>query len=296
MNRDLVLLPNDAMRARRCPRMILVLWAWEATLGAALAWPVASLVRSAYGAHPRGDGVLWDDGALTLLDLVVRRLPDLGVLAAHVATLTLFAAIAGLIPCSALLVCLAFTTRDRRAPSLQVATQASIAAFVPCALLLAVTLVFQGSLVVSAATLASIAREGYRPTLGDVPADLAALFVLGPALFLTALAGVAQDIARAAVVRFGAGVGEALRLAMRALRRGSPALFWSWAWRALASLALVAFGAILASSIGGRGGAVLVAMFGVHQAIVGCRVACRASWLARAMRSVDLAGTSAISS
>jgi hypothetical protein len=88
---ELLALPNDAMRARRCSGPILVLWVWEATLGAALAWPFASIVASAYGAHPRADGVLWDAGALPLLDLLTRRMPELGSLVAHAATLTLLA-------------------------------------------------------------------------------------------------------------------------------------------------------------------------------------------------------------
>jgi hypothetical protein len=290
MNRDLVPLPNDAMRARRCSTMIFLLWAWEATLGGAVAWPVASIVQSAYGTHPRADAVLWESGAFSLLDLLIRRLPEAGALVAHVATVILLAAIAGLLPSAALLVCLAFTTRERRTLRLSVAAQAAVVAFVPGAILLAVTLVFQGSLVVSAATLAGLAREGFAPTLGDQRADLSGLLLLTVGLLLAALAGVTHDIARAAVVRFGAGAGEALRLAVRAVAPGSLVLFWSWGWRALASLALLAFGALLSERVGGRGGWALVTLFVVHQIIVGARVAFRASWLAKAMRVVDHAG------
>jgi hypothetical protein len=287
---ELLLLPNDAMRARRCARTILALWAWEVTLGAALAWPFASIVRSAYGTHPRADAVLWDAGGLPLLDLVTRRLPELGALVAHAATVTIFAVIAGLIPSAALLACLAFATQGGRAPPPRLAVQVGVSAFLPCAILLAVTLVLQGSLVVSAVTIARLAREGFSPSLGDVKGDLVGASLLGLGLLLAAFAGVTQDVARAAVVRFGTGAGEALQLALRAVTSAPLILFWSWGWRALASLVPVALGAILAQRLGGRGGKALVVLFAIHQVIVAVRVALRASWLAKAMRVVDLAG------
>jgi uncharacterized membrane protein (GlpM family) len=291
---EVVFLPNAAMRARRCPGAIAVLWAWEAALGAALAWPFASIVRAAYGSHPRADAVLWDRGGLPLVDLLTRRLPELGALVAHAVTVTLFAAIAGLLPAAGLLATVAFATKRGMAAA-RTAIQASVVAFVPCAILLAVTLVLQASLVVSAATIAGLAREGFSPTLGDVKADVVGASLLGLGLLLVALAGVTQDIARAAVVRFGSGAGDALRLAVRAVAPASIVLFWSWGWRALASLVPVAFGALLAERIGGRGGVALVAMFVIHQVIVAARVALRASWLAKAMRVADDAGSGRIS-
>ncbi len=290
MSGDLAPLPNDAIRARRCWQWILGVWAWEALLGAALAWPFASIARSAYGAHPRGDAVLWDDGALPLLDLVLRRRPALGALIAHGVTVTLFAAALGLVLSAALLAGLAFTMRDRRALSSLAAVQAAMAAFVPFAILLAVTLAFQGSLVLSAVTLARLASEGFAPTLGSMKADLVGLLLLGLGLLLVACAGVTQDLARAAVVRFGAGAGGALRLAVRTVTPRVLALSWSWGWRALASVVPVAFGAFVAERIGGRGGKALAALFAVHQAVIGTRVALRASWLAKAMRVVDQVG------
>jgi hypothetical protein len=171
------------------------------------------------------------------------------------------------------------------------AIQAGIDAFVPCAILLAVTLVLQGSLVVSAVTIAGLANEGFLPTLGDVKADLVEVSLLGVGLFLVALVGVTQDLARAAVVRFGTGAADALRLAVRAFAPAAWVLFWSWGWRALASLVPVACGAVLAARIGGRGGKALIALFAIHQMVIAARVALRASWLAKAMRIVDHTGS-----
>jgi hypothetical protein len=172
------------------------------------------------------------------------------------------------------------------------AVQAGVVAFFPFAILLAVTLVLQGSLVVSASTIAGLAKEGFSPTLGDVGGDLTGIATLVLGLLLAALVGVTQDVARATVVRYGFGAGDALRFAVRTVAPAPVALFWSWGWRALASLVPVGFGAAFAERIGGRGGKALVAMFAIHQAVIVARVALRASWLAKAMRVVDQAGRS----
>lgn len=283
----LALLPNHAMRARRCPGPIAVLWAWDAALGAALAWPFVAIVRAAYGTHPRADAALWDPGALTLLDLLVRRLPELSSLVAHAAVVTLLGALLGLVPSAALLACLAFAGQGGRPPPVRAALALATTAFGPFSLLLLVTLLFQGSMVAAAAAAASLAVEGFSRTYGQSTAELVALVVLVLGAGVAALAGVVQDAARAAVVRFGLGALAAMRVAIGTVARAPGEAFWSWSWRAGASLVPVAFGSLLASKVGGRGGAALVALFVVHQLVVGARVAVRASWLSWAMRAVD---------
>jgi hypothetical protein len=283
----LVLLPNHAMRARRCLRPLAAVWAWDAALGAALAWPFAAIVRAAYGTHPRADSVLWDPGGLPLLDLLVRRLPSMGALFAHAAVVTILALVLGLFPSAALLVCLGFATPDRRTPRFRKAMPLAVVAFGPFALLLLGTLVLQASIVAAAATAASLADQGFAPKYGEVTADGIALLLLGAGLATAAFAGVVQDTARAAIVRFGMGTGSALLAAWTTVRRAPLALAWSWGWRGLASLVPVAFGALLAGRVAGRGGAALAALFVIHQLVVAVRVALRASWLASAMRAVD---------
>jgi hypothetical protein len=283
----LVLLPNHAMRARRCLVPVAAIWAWDVALGAAMAWPAAAMVRSAYGTHPRGDAVLWDPGSLPLLDLLVRNLPSSGALIAHAAVVTLFAIVVGLVPAAALLFCLGFATSDKKPPHLRSAMRAGAGAFPPFALLLVITLVFQGSIVAATATAASLAEEGFSPKYGEITADVIALLLLAVGLLAAALAGIVQDAARAAVVRFGVGAGLALRAAFKTVARHPLRLFWSWAWRAFAALVPMAFGALLAGRVGARGGAALVALFVIHQLVVAVRVALRASWLARTMRAVD---------
>jgi hypothetical protein len=288
----LFLLPNHAMRARRCPRLVAALWVWEAALGAALAWPFASIVRAAYGTHPRGDEVLWEPGGLPLLDLLTRRLPVAGSLVAHVALIVLFTLVFGLLPLGACLVCVGFTTPDRKPPSLSICIQKAVPAMTPLFGLLLLTLAFQASLVVAFLTGAGLAAEGFQRSLGDVKADCLAALVAVLGLAAIAFAGVVEDVARAAVVRFGVGALEGLRTSLSTVWRVPGRIVWSWAWRNLAALVPVAFGVLLAGRLGGRGGAGLVVLFVIHQLIIAVRAALRVSWLAKAMRAVDARGRS----
>jgi hypothetical protein len=164
-----------------------------------------------------------------------------------------------------------------------------VSTFGPFALLLVITLVLQASIVAAMATAASLADQGFSPKYGETTADAIALLLLAVGLLAAAFAGIVQDAARAAVVRFGIGAGLALRAAVTTVGRAPARLFWSWGWRSLASLVPVAFGALLAGRVGARGGTALVALFVIHQIVVAVRVAFRASWLARAMRAVDRA-------
>jgi hypothetical protein len=286
----LLLLPNHAMRARRCPKAILALWAWESALGAALTWPVAALVRGAYGSHPLGDAVLWEPGGLPLLDLLVRRRPALGALFAHTASVLLFAVVCGLLPLGAVLVSIGFTTPDRKAPSLRGALQSAIPAMGSFGVLLGTTLALEGSLLAATLVAAGLADQGFERKLGEVGAALVALAIGLLGLALVAIVGVIQDLARAAAVRYGSGAGQALRTALKTFADAAAPLVWSWAWRELASIVPVAFGALLASRLGGKRGIDLIVLLSIHQLIVAVRAALRVSWLAKAMRSVDAVG------
>lgn len=283
----LALLPNPAMRARRCLSAIAAWWAWQAIFGAAMAWPMTALARAAYGSQARADAVLWEPEGFALLDLVVRRLPVLGGLVAHAATILLFSMVLGLLPASALFVCVGFASHDAKSPTVRQALLAAIPALGPSAALFATALVFEVSLGAAALAGAGLAQEGFQRTLGDVAADGVALFLVVMCAAIAAVAGVLQEVARAAVVRFGLGAREGLRKALRALATAPVTLLWSWAWRALASVVPVGVGALLAWRLGGRGGVSLVVLLVMHQMIIVVRTALRASWFARAMRAVD---------
>jgi hypothetical protein len=281
------LVPNHAMRARRCKAAIVTLWAWEAALGLLLSWPFAAVVRSAYGQHPEGDGVLWEPGGLTLLDLLVRRRPGLGPLFAHVATIIFFAFVLGLIPLAMSLASLAFSTHDRRAPSLRSAFQLAVFAMGPFVVLELLTLALQGGVAIASMAGADIVESGFERSMGEVRASLLAGSVLVLALAAAIILGILQDLARAAVIRFGFDSRQSLRKALAAFALEPARILWSWTWRALTSLVPIAFGALLAGAIGGKGGIALVVLLFIHQLAIGTRAALRVSFLARAMRLVD---------
>ena len=61
---DLGLLTTDGMRARRHPRAVVGLWAWETGLASLASASAAALVGVTWGKGPGGDGVLWKPGGL----------------------------------------------------------------------------------------------------------------------------------------------------------------------------------------------------------------------------------------
>jgi hypothetical protein len=125
--------------------------------------------------------------------------------------------------------------------------------------------------------------------LGEASAQLVAGAV--GAVFLVGLSavGVAHDLARAAVIRFQVSGLRGALLGARAFRASPVHLWWSWAWRAAAAAAPVAAVAAAATAMGGRGGIALLLLAVLHQAVIVSRIALRASWLGRALRSVDVA-------
>lgn len=286
----LVLLSNDAMRARRRPFAILAVWAWESVLALIIAWPVAAIVRNAYGGHPRGDAQLWNPGSLELLDLLDHteraRAGVLGV----VIVVTVLAAVLGLIPLGALLTSMGFATRLARGPRPQQAILGGVRAFVPMVLLLIVAFVAQAILAVFALLASETLSTELTTRLGEARAMQLGWLVLLLFALPIAVLGVIHDLGRAAVIRFEAKFFDALRIGLATFRGAKLHTFWSWAWRALASLVPIAIGSLVADRLGGRGGVALVGLFAVHQLVVVSRIALRASWLARAMRAVDGAG------
>ncbi len=289
-NEDLVLLPNQAMRARRRPGAVAALWAWEGALAFCLGWPIASTVAAFYGGHPDGDAPLWAAGSFPLMSLGVRARTAAPSVSAHVAILLTLALVVGIWSTAAVLASVAYTTRDLRAPTLRQALGAGMAAFRASGMVFVALSLVQLSLVASGWALGDALDNSLYFKVGEARAEQLGWAVAGVFLALACLVGVVQEAARAAVVRYRIGPGSAIRLGLLALRRAPVRLPWSWAWRAMASVVPIAFGSLVAERLGGRGGLALWALLGVHQAVVIARVALRTSWLARAMRAVDAAG------
>jgi hypothetical protein len=291
----LVLLTNAAMTARRRPLAIALLWAYEALVALALAWPFAAFVRSSYGAHPDGDAPLWHPGGLALADLMLRSgssgNKELGAaLSAHTTFALGIGAAVGLLPLAVLVVSIAFTTPDRGHPPLRRVLDRAVGAFPAFfSLLLLMSIVefaFVALAVGAGATTSGLAMR----SLGDARAQQLGAAVALPIALLALVAGVLHDLARTAVVRFDAGALAALRFALTAMRRTKGRPMWSWTWRALVGLVLIAIASAVSTRLGGRAGFALVALTVIHQLVTLSRVALRASWMAKALRLVDDAG------
>jgi hypothetical protein len=281
---DLVLLMPQAMRARRHPRAIAAMWAWETVLALLASGPIAGLAHAAWGS---GDEPLWAPGGHALLDWLWHDIHGLRALLTGAEIDLALAAIAGTVPMAALLAALTYARRDRQAATFAQSVTTGLRAFAPLALLLLVVGLVQGLVVLAGGALAGAVEGWAHAGLGEARAQEVegAVFLL----FLAAASqiGVMHDLARAAAVRFRVTGMRALGLGVRTLRGAPAVLWWSWAWRALASLAPVLAVAGVADEIGGRGGIDLVFLFALHQSVIVVRVALRTSWLARALRAVD---------
>jgi hypothetical protein len=288
----LVLVSHDAMRARRRPLAVGVFWCWESLLALALASAVASVARHAYGTHPDGDGPLFHAGALELLDLLVHSVAAAGPLLSLLLLVVAVAFIVGLIPSAMLMASIAFTTRDKRAPSLRKAIGRALGAFAPSAAVTLITGTLQVVFVGVGITMARIVAPAAVLSYGEPGGDKVAAAIALSALFVAMLVGVVGDVARAAVVRFEIGGVTALDLAWRLFGSFPLMLTWSYVWRLLASLAPIAIVAVVADKLGGLPGAALIALTVLHQLVIASRAAIRASWLALAMRALDYVGRS----
>jgi hypothetical protein len=284
---DLVLVTTAAMRARRHPRALLGVWAWETALALLAAWPAAAMVRAAYGGDPAGDAPLWAPGGHALVDFLWHEQHALRGLAGGAGIVLVAGAVAGLVPVAALMVAIGYATRDRRAAGFVRSLGEGLRAFPPMIVLLLVTGLAEGLVVGAGAGLSHLTESWAHPGMGEARAQQLEGAVLLVCLLLASCVGVVHDLARAAVVRFRVRGLRALALGARTFRLAPASLWWSWAWRWAASLAPVMAAALVASRLGGRGGVALFFLALLHQAVVLGRVALRASWLAKALRAVD---------
>jgi hypothetical protein len=283
----LVLLANQAMRARRRPVMIAVIWAWYALWGFILAWPASRLVAEAYGAHPAADAPIFRPGGLELFDVVIHSQRAFAALRGHVLLVLPVVLLAGLLPLSALMTSIAYTTRDRRSPRFRQLVVRAAASFKPMLLLLVLATIFELTFVGLGSGLGLWAGEGLTATFGDARADQIGVLITVVFVLLSMTVGVLHDLARAAVIRFQVSGLRAIVLGWNAYRRHPIVSFWSWAWRAAAGVVPIVAGSVVAERLGGRGGAGFLMLVAMHQLVIGARVALRTSWLAKAIRSVD---------
>jgi hypothetical protein len=284
---EIVLLARSAIRARRRPGAVLVVWAWEALLGLAISWPIASVAHRVYGSHPDGDAPVFRAGGLELLDLLAHSMAAGGPIACAVILVVLAASVAGLFPSAMLLASMTFVTRARTPPPLRAAMARASTAFAPSVTALLATRALQGVLLAVGLSLAKAASTLAVARLGEAAGDKALLAVVLPFVLVCGVAGIVGDLARATVIRFDARGGDALRVAARVFARAPLEVTWSYVWRTISGCVPLVFGALVAARIGGRAGVPLLALFVVHQSVTLVRVALQASWMASAVRALD---------
>jgi len=284
----LLLVSNDAMRARRRPAAVVALYIYQLVVSLVVAYPVSRALANVFGGHPRGDAVLFDDGGWALLSLRSAWDKASPAFFGLLFVVTIVAAIAGLVPLSALLTSMSHATPDMRAPRLRHLAPYVAVTFTPMVYLLALGSALELALLAVAAFAFGATREALEPKYGDARADQIAALACFAVLFVTAIAAVLHDLARAALVRHrpenGRGAFAAIRVALGTFRRVAFRVLWSWAWRAFVAAALVIGVAAIVPRFGARG-FVMVAL--LHQLVAIARVSLRASWLARALRAVD---------
>jgi len=284
----LLLVSNDAMRARRRPRAVLWLYLFQLAVAFLVAWPISRALGAAFAGHPRGSSVLFDDGGWALLAL--RHAFERGspALMALLVCGVVGGAALGLVPLVSLLVSISHATPQLGAPRARHLAPYVAAAFGPMAILLVLASSLEVALLLVAMRVSSSVSDAMTARSGDVRADLYGVAAGALVALLAMLVGVLHDLARAALARFRFGVRAAVRHALLTLRRSPIRLVWSWAWRGLAGWVAVGVVAGFASRLGTTAPTLLVLVL-LHQATALARVMFRASWLARALRAVDRA-------
>lgn len=289
--------PNE-IRARRRPRAVLFVWAWELACAFLIATPIHSWAKSVWGAHPDGDAVLFRPGGHALLSWLGDDGPALGIVfRTTIIALAVFSVL-GQIITGALVASLATGLGKRgRTPSMALSLRAGIRAFFPLLSVGVLGGALEGSILGIGLAVSSATDNALQASLGDARAFTARLAVL--ALFVGAalIVGIIADLARVAVARDIALAGDRPAPMLRSMRDGLVAAAsttrraigratLAWGWRTVLSLALIWIGARAGDIAGGRGGGALWLLFGLHQLVILARAGLRASWLANALRLV----------
>jgi hypothetical protein len=277
-----VTVAEHPIRARAHPWAIAAVWAWQAGFALLLAWPAASLVRAAWGSRPGGDAILWREGGHALLAFLVREAHGIEAGFRGAVLAIAAASVAGLLPTGALMAAIA---RPHAARAFVRAVLASLRAFPAMLACGAASVAGQAAVLGSGAFVGTLAEAWSHARLGEARAQIVAAAACLPFVAAAAVLGVAHDLARAAIIVRGETGLRGWLTGFRLLRAAPLGVCSAWAWRALASGALVAAAGVMAGRIGGAGGAWLALLAMTHQGVAGCKVALRASWLARAMRS-----------
>ena len=271
--------------SRRRLLVVALAWAWQALVALLAGAVLAARVGSVYGRHPGGDVALWREGGLELLDLLLRARGELSAMGTAAAVLVGLGTLLGVWPYALLL-------EDGRGEAQRGArakrprlTDLARDALPSLPTLLALRLLFLGAAVLLAGAAFFAVHLGQAVGASGGNASDARIDVSGWIFGLTVLAAFVplqisiDAMAAAAVNDRRPRLGRALLGGYETLRAAGGRLALAWTWRTAVGLLLVGAGCWVASRLGGRGGAPLLALAAVHQLVALARTAVRASWL-----------------
>jgi hypothetical protein len=297
--RDDTIRPLDAdeIRARRRPRAVLLVWAWELACAFFIAIPVHAWARRVWGTHPDGDAVLFRPGGHALLTWLGDDGPALSIVVRTSIAAFIVFGILGQLIAGTLIASLA-TGRGKigLATKTSFALRAGASAFFPMIGIGMIALATQGLVVGIGAIVSSSVDHALVESMGDARAFTARLVVFSVFAIALGVIGVVADLVRVAVGRAaacatggtpGGEMREAVVSAFRAARHAIGRATLAWGWRAAIALGLIYAGALAGDAVAGRGGAMLWLLFGFHQLVILVRAGLRASWFANALRLVS---------
>jgi hypothetical protein len=275
-------LASEAMRARRRPGVIAVVFGLKLLGAGAVGLPIgAAVLGTGVTQWPGGDAVLWEPGGGLLGELVWNH-PWVFIAALRASGwLALLAAGLGLLPLIALMVALSNAGRLGWS-SLAARTVEHLGAF---AALAGMTVAAQGVLMFAAGLFAVGVHRPLAERWGERGSDLTGLGVLALAGLGVLVLGILEDLARAVVVRARARLRTALPRALTIARRHAWSILGAYLPRALWSLALLvgAAAVVLLVRLDRPDTWRVGAAFFVHQTAAFGLVWLRASWLSRAL-------------
>lgn len=272
-----------ATGASRRLGVVAAIYAVHALLALAFAWPLARLLANPTLAHPRGDLVLFEPGAIYLTETLRFTQAEVTTAAEGMTLGLLLTLYLGLFPLGAMLCALG---REGRARWSDLAAGA-LRSFGPLSALLGGSLVAAALACAVPLTLGELLDGKLRPALGDRGADLAEAGFRVVALGLAATLGVFHDLARAAAVTRELPAFPAAVLGAAALRAHPLSAIGAWSLRGLLALLLVALAARATTHIGIDTSTRLAMVTLLHQAVAFTLVFLRSDWLAFAIRLVE---------
>ena len=261
-----------------------VVWLWplllaqyisRALLALLLAWPLSRLISDPTASLPRGDRVLFDEGAMYLAEIVRLRRPEITAVAEGHLGIALLVAYAGLVPLGAVLAALT-AALPQTLPQLFARTWRGMGTL---SLLLGASLVAVALAVSLPQVVFGLLEDKLSGALDDVRHDLVegAFGALGG--LAIALVAAVHDLARLAAIGDERGAFFAVLHGWSAFRRHPFRVLLGWSARTLTAAVFMSLAALFTTRCGVETPWRLAAVLLVHQGVIFALIVLRADWL-----------------